>query len=75
VIPSDDLRPGIDDTLVASVAHRAEAFATDLRDRLSVDLVVDPMSLFNNVFATPTPQLLEQRAMVEAELEAEEASQ
>jgi pyruvate dehydrogenase E1 component alpha subunit len=65
----------IDDTLVASVAHRAEAFATDLRDRLSVDLVVDPMSLFNNVFATPTPQLLEQRAMVEAELEAEEASQ
>jgi pyruvate dehydrogenase E1 component alpha subunit len=29
------------------------------------------MSLFNNVFATPTPQLLEQRAMVEAELEAE----
>jgi 2-oxoisovalerate dehydrogenase E1 component alpha subunit len=61
----------IDDTLVASVAHRAEAFATDLRDRLSVDLVVDPMSLFNNVFATSTPQLLEQRAMVEAELEAE----
>jgi 2-oxoisovalerate dehydrogenase E1 component alpha subunit len=64
----------IDDALVASVAHRAEAFATDLRDRLSVDLVVDPMSLFTNVFATPTPQLLEQRAMVEAELEAEEAS-
>ena len=29
------------------------------------------MSLFDNVFATPTSQLLEQRAMVQAELEAE----
>jgi 2-oxoisovalerate dehydrogenase E1 component alpha subunit len=54
--------------------HKAEAFAADVRDRMSVDLVVDPMSLFDNVCATPTPQLLEQRAMVEAELEAEEAS-
>jgi hypothetical protein len=32
------------------------------------------MALFDNVFATPTPQLLEERAMVQAELEAEEAS-
>jgi hypothetical protein len=32
------------------------------------------MSLFDNVFAAPTTQLLEQRAMVEAELEAEAAS-
>jgi len=64
----------IDDAFVASVADRAEAFAGDLRDRLGVDLAVDPMSLFANVFATPTPQLLEQRAMVQAELEAEEAS-
>jgi 2-oxoisovalerate dehydrogenase E1 component alpha subunit len=64
----------IDDAFVASTAARAEAFAADLRDRLSVDLDVDPMSLFANVFATPTPQLLEERAMVLAELEAEEAS-
>jgi pyruvate dehydrogenase E1 component alpha subunit len=64
----------IDNAFVASVLHQAEAFAADVRDRLSVDLVVDPMSLFDNVCATPTPQLLEQRAMVEAELEAEEAS-
>jgi pyruvate dehydrogenase E1 component alpha subunit len=64
----------IDDAFVASVAQKAEAFAADVRDRMSVDLAVDPMSLFDNVFATPTPQLLEQRAMVKAELEAEEAS-
>jgi pyruvate dehydrogenase E1 component alpha subunit len=64
----------IDNAFVASVVHKAEAFAADVRDRMGVDLVIDPMSLFDNVFATPTPQLLEQRAMVEAELEAEEAS-
>ncbi|MBE3076243.1 MAG: pyruvate dehydrogenase (acetyl-transferring) E1 component subunit alpha [Actinobacteria bacterium] len=65
----------IDDAFVATVAQEAEAFADGVRMRMSVDLVVDPMSLFDNVFATPTPQLVEQRAMVQAELEAEEASQ
>jgi pyruvate dehydrogenase E1 component alpha subunit len=64
----------IDDVMVASVTHTAEAFAADIRERLSADLSIDPMSLFDNVFATPTPQLLEQRAMVTAELEAEEAN-
>jgi pyruvate dehydrogenase E1 component alpha subunit len=64
----------IDEAFVAAVAQKAEVFAADLRERMSVDLPVDPMSLFDNVFATPTPQLLEQRAMVQAELEAEEAS-
>jgi 2-oxoisovalerate dehydrogenase E1 component alpha subunit len=64
----------IDDAFVSTVAQQAEVLAADLRERLSVDLALDPMSLFDNVFATPTPQLLEQRAMVEAELEAEEAS-
>lgn len=66
----------VDDAFVASVAEESEAFAADVRDRMSTDPVVDPMSLFDNVFATPTSQLLEQRAMVRAELdaEAEEAS-
>jgi 2-oxoisovalerate dehydrogenase E1 component alpha subunit len=64
----------IDDAFVETVAAKAEAFAADLRMRMSVDQAVDPMSLFDNVFATPTPQLLEERAMVQAELEAEEAS-
>jgi pyruvate dehydrogenase E1 component alpha subunit len=65
----------VDDAFVASVARDAEAFAAGLREGLSADLAVDPMSLFDNVFATPTAQLLEQRAMVLAELaaEAEEA--
>ncbi len=66
----------VDDAFVASVAEESVAFAADVRDRMSTDPVVDPMSLFDNVFATPTSQLLEQRAMVRAELdaEAEEAS-
>ena len=64
----------IDDAFVALVAHQGEAFAADVRERMAINLAVDPMSLFDNVFATPTPQLLEQRAMLEAELEAEEAS-
>jgi pyruvate dehydrogenase E1 component alpha subunit len=64
----------IDDALVASVAQEAERFAGGVRERMNVDPVVDPMSLFDNVFATPTPQLLEQCAMVRAELDAEEAS-
>jgi 2-oxoisovalerate dehydrogenase E1 component alpha subunit len=41
---------------------------------MSIEPVLDPMSLFDNVFATPTSQLLEQRAMVQAELDAEQAS-
>jgi 2-oxoisovalerate dehydrogenase E1 component alpha subunit len=63
----------VGDALVASVAEQAEAFAEMVRQRMSVDPVVDPMSLFENVFAAPTAQLLEQRAMVAAELEAEQA--
>ena len=64
----------IDDASVAAVAQEAEVFADGVRERMNVDPVVDPMSLFDNVFGTPTPQLLEQRAMVQAELEAEEDS-
>jgi 2-oxoisovalerate dehydrogenase E1 component alpha subunit len=64
----------VDDAFVSSVGQEAEAFAAGVHERMSVDPIVDPMSLFDNVFATPTPQLLEQRAMVQAELEAEEAS-
>jgi hypothetical protein len=33
--------------------------------------VLDPMELFAHVFAEPTPQLREQRALLRAELEAE----
>ena len=66
----------VDDAFIASVVQDAEAVAADVRDRMSIAPVLDPMSLFSNVFAAPTPQLLEQGAMVQAELEAdaEEAS-
>jgi pyruvate dehydrogenase E1 component alpha subunit len=65
----------IDDDFVAEVAQEAETLADGVRERMSLAPDVDPMSLFDNVFATPTPQLLEQRAMVRAEIDAEEASQ
>ncbi|MEP7370463.1 MAG: thiamine pyrophosphate-dependent enzyme, partial [Dermatophilaceae bacterium] len=61
----------VDEAFVASVKQEAEAFAADVRDRMSIDPVVDPSSLFRNVFAAPTSQLLEQEAMVRAEREAD----
>ena len=61
----------LDDEAVAQVAAEAEAVAADVRTRMNADVEVDPLSLFDHVYATPTPQLLEQRAQVQAELEAE----
>jgi len=61
----------LDDEVAARLSEEAEAFAADLRSRMNADPVVDPMSLFEHVYATPTPQLLEQREQVRAELEAE----
>ncbi len=57
----------LDDGAVAADRAEAEAAAADLRTRMSTEPVLDPGSLFDHVFAQPTPQLLEQRAMVEAE--------
>ncbi len=62
----------VDDARVEEVTAEAEAFASRLRDRMNAEPQVDPMSLFDHVFAEPTPQLLEQREMVAAELAAEE---
>ena len=61
----------LDDDAVAAVAAEAEAVAADVRTRMNAEVEVDPLSLFDHVYATPTPQLLEQRAQVQAELEAE----
>ncbi len=52
----------------------AEAFAEGVRAALNADVAVDPMDLFDHVFAEPTPQLREQRAQLAAELAAEEVS-
>ncbi len=79
----------------------APSFTAGVRERMSIDPIIDSMSLFDNVFATPVPletclpdegllddafvasvaqeprrrNLLEQRSMVQDELEAEVASQ
>ncbi|MEV0219675.1 pyruvate dehydrogenase (acetyl-transferring) E1 component subunit alpha [Streptomyces sp. NPDC050704] len=57
------------DDEVKTTAAEAEAYATDVRERFSVDPALDPLALFDHVFSSPTPQLAEQRASLRAELE------
>ncbi|MFI6584579.1 pyruvate dehydrogenase (acetyl-transferring) E1 component subunit alpha [Embleya sp. NPDC050493] len=58
---------------VAADRDAAEAFAADLRTRMNIDREADPLELFDHVFAEPTPQLREQRALLAAESAAQEA--
>ncbi len=58
----------LDGTLVAQVRAEAEDRAADLRSRMNQEPVVAPLSLFDHVFAEPTPQLVAQREMVRTEL-------
>ena len=51
----------LDDAAVAGIAAEAEALAADLRTRMQAEPQVDPLSLFDHVFAEPTSQLREQR--------------
>lgn len=53
------------------VENEAEQLAADLRGRMNTELEVDPTAMFDHVFAEPTPQLREQRAMVAEEIAAE----
>jgi pyruvate dehydrogenase E1 component alpha subunit len=62
----------LDDAAVAAVHAEAEALAADLRTRMAVEPQVDPLDLFDHVYAEPTPQLVEQREQVRAELAAED---
>ena len=62
----------LDDAAVARIAAEAEEYAAALRGRMQAEPRVDPLSLFDHVFAEPTSQLREQREMVRAELAAEE---
>ncbi|MFJ4847677.1 MULTISPECIES: pyruvate dehydrogenase (acetyl-transferring) E1 component subunit alpha [unclassified Streptomyces] len=64
----------LDEALTAQAEKDAEAMAADLRERMNQDPVLDPMDLFAHVYAEPTPQLREQAAMLQAELEAEAQS-
>ncbi|NIL58441.1 pyruvate dehydrogenase (acetyl-transferring) E1 component subunit alpha [Salinispora arenicola] len=65
-------RRALDDTIVARVAGQAEEYAADLRERMHDKPTVDPMTLFDHVYAEPTPQLAEQREQVRAELTADQ---
>jgi pyruvate dehydrogenase E1 component alpha subunit len=53
---------------IADAAHaEAEKYAAELRARMNTETTADPLSLFDHVFAEPTPQLREQRALLAAE--------
>ena len=61
----------LSDEIANAASADAEAFAADLRARMNADTTLDPLELFDHVFAEPTPQLREQRAQLAAELAAE----
>ncbi|WIX84965.1 pyruvate dehydrogenase (acetyl-transferring) E1 component subunit alpha [Amycolatopsis sp. DG1A-15b] len=58
------------DTEIERFAADAEVFAQSVRDTMNAEPELDPLSLFDHVYAEPTPQLRRQRAALEAELEA-----
>jgi 2-oxoisovalerate dehydrogenase E1 component subunit alpha len=61
----------LDDQTARQAQARAEQFAAEVRTRMNADTTLDPLGLFDHVFAELTPQLREQRAMLAAELAAE----
>lgn len=56
------------DAIRAAVSEEAEALATDLRTRMSEEPKVDPLELFEHVYASPTPSLVAQRDALAAEI-------
>lgn len=62
----------LSDEDVKSATAEAEALAAEVRAGMNADVEADPMELFDHVFAHPTPQLLEQRAQLAAELNSQE---
>jgi 2-oxoisovalerate dehydrogenase E1 component alpha subunit len=63
----------LSDADLASFAESAERVAAYVRDGINRDVEPDPSQLFDHVFATPTPQLREQAALVADELSREAA--
>ncbi|RAG83609.1 pyruvate dehydrogenase (acetyl-transferring) E1 component subunit alpha [Streptacidiphilus pinicola] len=61
----------IDDAGVAAAAEAAEELAAEMRAEFHSEPELDPMSLFEHVYAEPTPQLREQADLLAAELAAE----
>ncbi|MFH8590019.1 pyruvate dehydrogenase (acetyl-transferring) E1 component subunit alpha [Streptomyces celluloflavus] len=58
----------LDDATAAAYTAEAEALATGLRDRMRQPPALDPLELFDHVYAAPTPQLREQAAELAARL-------
>nr|WP_274998138.1 thiamine pyrophosphate-dependent dehydrogenase E1 component subunit alpha [Promicromonospora iranensis] len=65
----------LDDARAAAFADAAEQVARRTRDGINHDVVPDPDDLFRYVYAEPTPQLVEQLALVHDELGRDESSQ
>ncbi|MDX2550732.1 pyruvate dehydrogenase (acetyl-transferring) E1 component subunit alpha [Streptomyces stelliscabiei] len=61
-------RGALTDQDIAAVGEEAEALAAELRAGMNAETVGDPLELFDHVYAEPTPQLREQRALLAAEL-------
>ncbi|MDW8803524.1 pyruvate dehydrogenase (acetyl-transferring) E1 component subunit alpha [Streptomyces scabiei] len=61
-------RGALTDQDITAVGEEAEALAAELRDGMNAETVGDPLELFDHVYAEPTPQLREQRALLAAEL-------
>ncbi|PWI41174.1 pyruvate dehydrogenase (acetyl-transferring) E1 component subunit alpha [Streptomyces sp. ICBB 8177] len=62
----------IDDAGIRAVEAAAEEMAARLREEMNAEPVLDPMELFDHVYAEKTSQLREQAAQLRAELDAEE---
>lgn len=61
----------LDEDGVRAAAEAAETMAAQLRERMYADPVLNPMDLFEHVYAEQTSQLREQAAQLRAELDAE----
>jgi pyruvate dehydrogenase E1 component alpha subunit len=67
-------RGALTDEDIAVVREEAEVLAAELRAGMNAESVCDPLELFDHVYAEPTPQLREQRALLAAELAEDPAS-
>ncbi|GAA1248665.1 pyruvate dehydrogenase (acetyl-transferring) E1 component subunit alpha [Kitasatospora nipponensis] len=61
----------LDDAFAARAGEQAEALAATMRAEFHAEPQLDPFTLFEHVYAEPTPQLREQAQQLAAELAAE----
>ncbi|HWC82089.1 MAG TPA: pyruvate dehydrogenase (acetyl-transferring) E1 component subunit alpha [Pseudonocardiaceae bacterium] len=66
-------RNALSDKDIESFADEAEEFAATVRGVMNTEPQLDPLTLFDHVYAEPTRDLLTQRARLAAELDAVEA--